>query len=113
MVDRNKKLELLENLNNEINLERQRKNLIEKNKEQKFEKANLQKALNTLYKEMRSLHVNSEFLKDFDKLMDKEDKIRRMINDDPSLKVSKKKGNIKVRSVFENEKLMVELRVIV
>ena len=110
IVDKNKSLERLENLNNEIKLEKERKRLIVKNKELKYEKTNLLRALNSLYKEIRSLHVDAEFLQNFDKLMDTDEKLKRILNEDQSIKGTKKK-NIKIRSFFENEKIIQEFRV--
>ena len=109
IVDRNKNIEKLEHLNNEINLERTRMKYLEKNKELIMEKTNSQRTLNTLYKEIRSLLIDIEFLSNFDKLMDTEEKLRIILEDQS--KGSKKKGN--KENAFKNEKLLAILRVII
>lgn len=111
MIDRNKNIERIENLNNEIILERKRKKLIEKNREIKTEKMNLIHALNSLYKEIRDLNVDCEFLENFDRLMDTEEKLKRMFEDDSSKFNNNKKKKIQFKNLSERDALLSEMRV--
>ena len=100
----------MENLNIEINLERKRKKLIDKNREAKIEKLNLIRALNNLYLEIHSLYIDYEILKDFDKIMNTEEHLKRILNEDHSTKGSKKKGK-KDHIEVDNDKIISDYRV--
>ncbi len=102
----------MENLNNEIIQERKRKKMIEKNRELKTEKMNLIQALNSLNNEIRNLNVDCEFLENFDKLMETEEKIKRMFEED-SVKngINNKKRKIQFKNLSERDALLAELRV--
>ena len=110
-MDKNKNIERMENLNNEINLERKRKKMIEKNRELKMEKHNILQALNSLNKEIRNLNVDCEFLENFDKLMDTDEKIKKMMEDNNTPKTGKKGKKYMFRNTAESEKLLADLRV--
>jgi len=113
MIDRNKNIERMENLNNEIILERKRKKLIEKNREIKSEKMNMIQALNSLYKEIMNLNVDCEFLENFDRLMDTEEKIKRMFEEDSSKFNNNKKKKIQFKNLSERDALLSEMRVFI
>jgi hypothetical protein len=103
----------MENLNNEIIQERKRKKMIEKNREIKTEKMNLIQALNSLNNEIRNLNVDCEFLENFDKLMETEEKIKRMFEEDSTKNgMNNKKRKIQFKNLSERDALLAELRVI-
>ena len=67
--------------------------------------------LNSLYKEIELLKVDVEFLANFDKLMDAEENIKRMLEDHNSPQKNNPKKKSKYRNTVEGDKILSDLRV--
>lgn len=75
---------------------------------------NLIQALNSLSNEIRNLNVDCEFLENFDKLMETEEKIKRMFEEDSTKNgIHNKKKKIQFKNLSERDALLAELRVII
>lgn len=81
MLDKNRNLKRLENLNREIKMERKRKNLVEKNKELKSEQKNILLAISKVHKDLEELAIDIEFLDKFDEFVGAQDSFKKFIDD--------------------------------